>query len=140
MMKELPDPVRRRRLPEHFSWVDHRLVRDGHFRGCGNEALALYLFLVTVGDADGVSWYSDRSLGQELNCDSEHLRRLRRELLNTSLIAWNSPFYQVLDLDAEKFCGSLLSKQPSTSAGNPEEAVSLGDIIAGMLKGGGGDD
>lgn len=136
-MKKLPDPVRQRRLPEHFSWVDHRLVRDGHFRECANEALALYLFLVTVGDADGVSWYSERSLSRELNCSPEQLQKFRRELSKNGLIAWDSHFYQVLDLDAEKFCSSLLPEKAGDEQDGP---VSLGDVIAGMLKGGDSDD
>jgi len=43
-------PQRRRRIPRQFSWVDHRLVRDGHVQGRSAHALALYLFLVTVSD------------------------------------------------------------------------------------------
>ena len=34
-------PKLRRRIPPQFSWVDHRLVRDGHIRGRSAEALAL---------------------------------------------------------------------------------------------------
>ena len=30
-----------RRVPEHFSWVDHRLVREGYMRQCQAEAWAL---------------------------------------------------------------------------------------------------
>ena len=41
-------PQRQRRIPPQFSWVDHRLVREGHVQGRSAPALALYLFLVTV--------------------------------------------------------------------------------------------
>ena len=52
-------PERLRRVPRQFSWIDQRLVRDGHISRCGANALALYLLLCTVADAQGLSYYSD---------------------------------------------------------------------------------
>lgn len=49
-------------MPQQFSWVDQRLVRDGFIEHRSAEALALYLFLITVGDAQGLSYYSDPTL------------------------------------------------------------------------------
>jgi hypothetical protein len=48
-------PERLRHVPQRFSWIDQRLVRDGHIARCGPQALALYLLLVTVADAQGLS-------------------------------------------------------------------------------------
>ena len=53
---------RLRRVPKRFSWLDHRLVRDKHICGISHPSLALYLFLVTVSDADGLSYYSDEAI------------------------------------------------------------------------------
>jgi hypothetical protein len=91
-------PQRRRRLPPQFSWVDHRLVRDGHVQGRSAPALALYLFLVTVADADGLSWYSEEALGRQLSCSGPQLQSARAELQRAELIAYRKPLYQVLDL------------------------------------------
>lgn len=33
-------PQRRRRIPPQFSWVDHRLVREGYVQGRSSSALA----------------------------------------------------------------------------------------------------
>jgi hypothetical protein len=41
-------PERLRHVPQRFSWIDQRLVRDDHIARCGPQALALYLLLVTV--------------------------------------------------------------------------------------------
>src|SRR5256885_11054040 len=41
-----------RRVPRQFSWVDQRLVREHVIDRLSHEACALYLFLVTVADAD----------------------------------------------------------------------------------------
>ena len=67
--KRLISPHRRRKVPAQFSWVDHRLVRDNHISKCSPEALALYLFLVTVADAEGLSYYSDRKAAPLLGLD-----------------------------------------------------------------------
>lgn len=99
--RQLPAPGRRRRVPEHFSWVDHRLVRDGHVGRCGAPALALYLVLITVADADGVSYYAERTLCRMLCWTPLELKGARWQLEQTGLIAWREPFYQVLDLAPE---------------------------------------
>ncbi len=99
VVKRVLRPERLRRVPKHFSWVDHRLVRDGHIKRCGPEALALYLLLVTVGDADGLSYYSDRVASRLLSLDESGVRQARRELLAADLISYETPLYQVLGLE-----------------------------------------
>jgi len=91
-------PQRRRRIPPQFSWVDHRLVREGHVQGRSAPALALYLFLVTVADADGLSWYSEAALCRHLSWNGPQLQSARAELQQAELIAYRKPLYQVLDL------------------------------------------
>ena len=59
-------PERRRRVPKHFSWIDHRLVRERHIERCDPDACALYLFLLTVADAQGLSYYADASIARRL--------------------------------------------------------------------------
>ncbi len=96
--KRLLRPERRRRLPAHFSWIDHRLVREGHLARCGPEASALYLFLLTVADAEGLSFYADASIAQRLALDEPRLRTARTRLIDAELIAFEPPLYQVLEL------------------------------------------
>ena len=89
---------RLRRVPEQFSWLDHRLVRDRHLARCSVEALALYLFLVTVCDGEGLSYYGEASLSRRLGLDRERLAHARRDLIALDLIAYDPPLYQVLGL------------------------------------------
>jgi hypothetical protein len=91
-------PERIRKVPARFSWVDHRLVRDHHLDRCEADALALYLFLITVADAQGLSYYSEAVLARRLSMDSARLRKARHDLIRTTLIAYQKPLYQVLDL------------------------------------------
>jgi hypothetical protein len=97
--KHLLCPERVRRVPSHFSWVDHRLVRDHHLRRADAKAWALYLVLVTVGDEHGLSYYSDASLGRLLSLHPDEVVAARGQLLAAALIAHEAPLYQVLALD-----------------------------------------
>lgn len=99
MQKRLLVPSRVRRVPRQFSWVDQRLVRDRHIARCDPEALALYLFLVTVADARGLSFYADASIGRLLSLPAQRLEQAREELVGAGLIAYEAPLYQVLALE-----------------------------------------
>ena len=96
--KRILCPGRLRRVPRQFSWVDHRLVREGHISRYSYEALALYLFLVTVSDAAGLSYYSEASLTSRL---AMNIIQAREELVRIGLIAYREPIYQVLSLEPE---------------------------------------
>jgi hypothetical protein len=88
-----------RKVPKQFSWIDHRLVRDRHIEKFTHPAAALYLFLVTVGDADGLSYYGDKSVMKRLGMDQGTLQAARSNLVQNGMIAWQKPLYQVLGLD-----------------------------------------
>lgn len=87
-----------RRVPPHFSWIDHRLVRDHYLGRADARAWALYLVLVTVGDEHGLSYYSDATLGRLLSLTTDEIGVARRQLLALALIAHAEPLYQVLAL------------------------------------------
>jgi len=99
VIKRVLCPEQLRRVPEQFSWIDHRLVRDRHIAGKSVEALALYLFLITVADGQGLSYYADATIGKLLPLDGPALARARQELIRARLIAYEKPLYQVLSLD-----------------------------------------
>ena len=88
-----------RKVPKQFSWIDHRLVRDRHIEKFTHPAAALYLFLVTVGDADGLSYYGDKSVMKRLGMDQSTLQAARSNLVQYGMIVWQKPLYQVLSLD-----------------------------------------
>jgi hypothetical protein len=112
MQKRVLNPARLRRPPAQFSWVDQRLVRDGHLRRCRPDAAALYLFLVTVADARGLSFYGDASVCCELALPPARLTRARRQLLAVGLIAWEAPLYQVLALDSASASEGVAAPPP----------------------------
>jgi hypothetical protein len=87
-----------RQVPEQFSWVDQRLVRHEHMRRCDCRALALYLLLVTVGDAQGLSYYADATAARLLSLSVAEVAEARRQLVAAGLVAYERPLYQVLAL------------------------------------------
>lgn len=98
MIKQVISPAKLRQLPSQFSWVDQALVRDRHIDQLSHPACALYLFLITVADAQGLSYYADRSVCQRLSMSGTILAQARQHLIDHALIAYRCPLYQVLEL------------------------------------------
>jgi len=122
--KKLPlRPERLRRVPPQFSWVDQRLFREERCSRCDPPALALYLFLLTAADAQGLSYYSDASLGRLLRLDALQLSAARQRLIQADLIAYRKPLYQVLSLDRVD--------PPSQRTG---DATSVGELLRRVLE------
>jgi hypothetical protein len=124
-------PDRLRQVPEGFNWVDHRLVRQGYVSRCDANALALYLFLVTVADVQGLSYYSDAAIGRRLKLTEDRLAAARRQLIGADLVAYQSPLYQVLSLDP----ADPPAPQADPRSGQPQSAA---DILRRVLQSTGG--
>jgi hypothetical protein len=92
-------PERVRRIPRGFSWVDHRLVQEHYVEKCSAPALALYLFLVTVSDCRGLSWWSEKSICGRIGLTAQRIVEARTELEAAGLIAFEHPVWQVLGLE-----------------------------------------
>ncbi len=121
MKKHILDPKRLRRVPARFSWVDHQLIRLRLLCGANSASWALYLFLVTVGDEQGLSYYSDASVCSHLSLSNEALRQARRQLLDRRLIAWEAPLYQVLCIQADRQADERSKSKPTTPSEQPEQ-------------------
>jgi hypothetical protein len=65
---------------------------------CDALAAKLYLFLVTVADASGLSYYGEGTLSARLRCSHSDLAAARRQLVELDLVAYRAPLYQVLSL------------------------------------------
>jgi hypothetical protein len=121
-------PERLRQVPAQFSWVDQRLVRQRYVERCDPAALALYLVLVTVADAEGLSYYSDASLERMLRLDPAGLHAARTTLVSAGMVSYQKPLYQVLALEP---VGSL--PLPARSS----QTRSLKEVLAQVLAQGG---
>jgi len=114
MQKKILRPERLRQVPAQFSWIDQRLVREDFLRLGEPSAWALYLVLVTVADAQGLSYYSEATLSRLLKLDLVQL-------------AHHKPLYQVL----------ALPSAPTTPVSQrSSQSLSAGDILRRALAGG----
>jgi len=139
--KRVLRPDRLRQIPAQFSWIDQRVVSERHIERCDVHALALYLVLVTVADAQGVSYYGEASLARLLSMarigmmrgfKAARLNQARADLIRFDLIAFERPLYQVLSLDPppaprvpgvqsiERGLGQLRARLSAQRGGDPE--------------------
>jgi hypothetical protein len=125
IQKKVLRPDRLRQVPAQFSWIDQRLVREDFLRRAELPAWALYLALVIVADAQGLSYYSDTTLSRLLRLDSKELAAARQQLVVADVLAYERPLYQVLALP------------PATpSAPRSAQGLSVGEILRRAVEGG----
>jgi hypothetical protein len=97
-----PQPDRIRIIRGSFGWIDHRFLRQGFDRELSRLEKLFYFVLIAVSNCDGVSFYSDKRLGEILDIRHAHeLIGARNELVTRDLIAVKEKIYQVLDLPSE---------------------------------------
>jgi len=119
--KQLIVPDRVRRPPsDGWSWIDRRFFREYGDR-LDHDAILLYVFLTTVGDRDGLSYYGDDRIAGLLRMTEAAVARARDELQFQDLVAYQFPLYQVL---------ALPQPQRRTSASTP---TAIGDIMRQVL-------
>ena len=121
--KQVLRTERLRQVPEQFSWVDQALVQCGFIDRCDARAAALYLFLVTVADAQGLSYYGSTTLATRLHLSMEELGAARAQLIAIDLIAYQTPLYQVLSLSR-----GAASRTPRARAAPPAPSHTPIDI------------
>jgi hypothetical protein len=120
-------PERLRRVSRPFGWVDVRLIREERLKGCSPTAWGLYLFWVTVADAQGLSYYSDTSVARRMGISLEAVATGRSELIRAGLVAYEAPLIQVLALDRP---------EPSVRRPLPSAAgILLGDVMRSLAGG-----
>jgi hypothetical protein len=111
---------RLRRPPDTgWSWVDRRFVRD-YAEHLSREAVLLYFFLSAVADREGLSFYSDASIGLLLRMRPEAVARARDELVEHDLLACEPPLTQVL---------SVPPRRPRRRSAPGQGLLQLGDLF-----------
>jgi len=98
VIKQPVDRERIRTMPAQFGAVDRRLVYQKHIRQMSTDEIALYLFLQCVSDAEGLSFYSDERICQELHFSLTGLWKAREGLVHRSFLLYSQPIYQLLNL------------------------------------------
>jgi hypothetical protein len=133
VIKLLLRPQRLRQVPEQFSWIDQALVQRHLIDRLDARAAALYLFLVTVADAQGLSYYGSASLMQRLHLSTEELGAARQQLIDLELVAFEAPLYQVLAIAgttaAPRSASTSLTPATASAALDTGGPVSLAQLL-----------
>ena len=125
-IKQLLRPERLRQVPEQFSWVDQALVQQHFIDRCEARSAALYLFLITVSDAQGLSYYGAATLARRLHLSDEQFAAARQQLIDLDLIAYRSPLYQVLGLPGTVAAAPRPApRAPAAAGGQPVSLATL---------------
>lgn len=93
------------RWAKSYSIIDHNFLHLGYLHRLSHKSLILYLFLVIVGDKDGRSFYSERTIMEILRLGQKELYQARQELLKEDLIDYRSPYWWVKNITGGKSDG-----------------------------------
>ena len=114
------------RTARSYSIVDHELYHSGYLHRLSHEAMALYLFLVVVGDREGRSFYGEATLREILRLEGAALALARSALVDEGLIDVRKPYWWVRSLSrpvAAEPARSGLKSPSSGSAARPEASA-----------------
>lgn len=81
-----------------FGFIPHRFLSDGFFDSLNHDELILYFFWILASDRFGMSFYGDKAIVKHTGIEQEVLEEMRAGLISKSLIAFEPPFVQVLQL------------------------------------------
>ena len=82
--------------------------------------MILYLFLVVVGDRQGRSFYSDRSIVEILRLSGPRLHHAREELISEALVSYKSPYWEVKNIPQRREHGRDDKADDRLSSGRPK--------------------
>jgi hypothetical protein len=91
-------PERLRKITGSFAFIEHRFLRDGFWTSLSHHELLLYIFLLLVGDRNGLSYYSFDKLCTLLQVSLDDYLVARNALIHKDLIAFDGHLFQVLSL------------------------------------------
>lgn len=117
------------RCAKSYSIVDHALYHGGYLHRLSHEALALYLFLVVVGDREGKSFHGEATVMQVLRLTQAAFDAARAHLSSEGLIVWRRPYWWVKSLSGSSAGGQAGSPQRS-----PSKPPCPGDVVRGAAR------
>ncbi|MCP4364961.1 MAG: hypothetical protein GY800_06635 [Planctomycetes bacterium] len=127
------------RAAQRFGWVDHALYLNGYLKEMSHSSQSLYLFLCIAANRDGVSWYSDAKIRDVTGLEADELQAARRELIDMDLVAFESPWFQVLSVPYERRVARqevLVPEATQATAATQEEVSRVVADIQRKLRGG----
>lgn len=117
------EPRRVRRPRGAYGWVDMRAVTQGHLEEVGTAAALTYLFLCSVGDTAGLSFWSRERMRRVLGLDEEVVKTALDRLVAAELIARQGQVVQVLPIPG--------ATEPATPGQQPSSRTTGTTAVSG---------
>jgi len=145
-MRRRPKPLRPdrvRHLETPFGWTPLRMLTSGLLAELSTEAKLLTFFLSLVSDRQGLSFWGDERVSEQMGLSFGELSKGRAELCQRDLLAYNGWLYQLLPLPdwvvpkaPGPARGSRSSSRPRSSVPRAEEASAeaVGEILRRMQR------
>ena len=108
------------RWARSYSIIDHQILHGRYLQRLSHESMVLYLFLVVVGDRQGRSFYSDRSITEILRLNHPQFHHAREELISECLISYKRPYWEVKNIPQRSEHGRDSKANDSLSSRRPE--------------------
>jgi hypothetical protein len=137
-MKCEPLEPRRIRHPRGaYGWTDLKIVTEGYLERLEAPVAFTYLFLCTVGNCQGMSFWSHMRMARMLRLTPEAVREAIERLVDANLVASNGRVVQVLPIPdrTSVVAANRGAVSPRTPAGTPalvpvpERVVDEADIL-----------
>ena len=87
-----------RTITGSFAWISHRFLSQGFWASLTHHELLVYLFLVIVGDRQGLSYYSFDKICSLVAITADEYIVARDGLIDKDLLSFNGHLFQVLSL------------------------------------------
>ncbi len=130
MKKRVLNRSRIRAVQGGFAFVPHRFLNDGFIKRLGPGELLLYLFLILVADACGLSYYGNPAICRFLGMNRSQLEHYRQILIEKDLIVFEAPLYQVLELPTGPVEKKVAADAvPPSSSSSPSSFSELFDSL-----------
>lgn len=81
-----------------FAWISHRFISQGFWASLTHHELLVYMFLVIVGDRQGISYYSFDKICSLAAITPDEYIIARDALIDKDLISFDGHLFQVLSL------------------------------------------
>lgn len=107
------EPRRVRRPRGAYGWTDLRAITQGHVEKVGSAAALTYLFLCSVGDMAGLSFWSRERMTRVLGLDAEVIHEALDKLVAADLIARQGQVIQVLPIPEATTTAVVPAHRPS---------------------------